>query len=107
MKRTLCIVFIFGIIFLFIPSSFAATGKTGQASLSISKSHDVDRRIPRTGLENKYGIAVIIGNREYKSRDVPRVDEERSYSSEEFGRWLVDMPLSERTVKILPYQVVK
>ena len=36
----------------------------------------------------------------------PRIDEERSYSSEEFGRWLVELPLSERTVKILPYQVV-
>lgn len=74
MKRILSIAIIFGTIFLFIPSSFAATGKTGQASLSISKSPDVDRKVPSTGLENRYGIAVIIGNMEYKSRDVPRVD---------------------------------
>jgi hypothetical protein len=73
-KRILTIALIFGTIFLFIPSSFAVTAKTGQTSLSISKSPDVDRKIPSTGIENKYGIAVIIGNREYKSRDVPRVD---------------------------------
>jgi len=38
---------------------------------------------------------------------LPRIDEGRSYSSEEFGRWLVELPLSERTVKIFPFQVVK
>lgn len=36
----------------------------------------------------------------------PSVNEVESYSSEEFGKWLVELPLSERTVKILPYQVV-
>jgi hypothetical protein len=36
----------------------------------------------------------------------PRINEEKSYSSEEFGKWLVELPLSERTVKIFPYQIL-
>jgi hypothetical protein len=62
------------IMFLFVPLSFSASGKSGKGSLFVSKSADVDRKIPRAQLENKYGIAVIIGNRNYKSKDVPNVD---------------------------------
>jgi len=62
------------IMFLFVPLSFSASGKSGKGSLFVSKSADVDRKIPRAQLENKYGIAVIIGNQNYKSKDVPNVD---------------------------------
>ena len=40
------------------------------ATLSV----DVDRNIPTTDKVNKDGIAVIIGNREYHLKDIPRVD---------------------------------
>jgi hypothetical protein len=74
MKKILRAATVFLSMFSFLPSSFATTGKTGPVSLSINKSADVDRNVPRTGMENKYGIAVIIGNRDYHSKDVPRVD---------------------------------
>ena len=73
-KKILRAVVAFLSILSFLPSSFAASGKAGPVSLSISKPADVDRNVPRTGLENKHGIAVIIGNRDYHSKDVPRVD---------------------------------
>ena len=62
------------IMLLFVPLSFSASGKSGKGSLSVSKSADVDRKAPRAQIENKHGIAVIIGNRNYKSKDVPNVD---------------------------------
>ena len=37
-------------------------------------SVDVDLKVPEGKRQNKYGIAVIIGNSEYRSRDVPPVD---------------------------------
>jgi len=36
----------------------------------------------------------------------PQIEEAGSYAPEAIGRWLVDIPLSERTIKVLPYQVV-
>ncbi|MBI4775973.1 MAG: caspase family protein [Deltaproteobacteria bacterium] len=35
---------------------------------------DVDLEVPEGKVENRYGIAVIIGNKDYRSRDVPPVD---------------------------------
>ena len=37
-------------------------------------SVDVDLNVPELKRENKFGIAVIIGNKDYRSRDVPPVD---------------------------------
>ena len=76
MNRKIILIFgiIFAALFVFVPLSFSASGKSGKGSLFVSKSADVDRKIPRAQLENKYGIAVIIGNQNYKSKDVPNVD---------------------------------
>jgi uncharacterized protein with HEPN domain/predicted secreted protein len=73
-KIILIFVIIFAVLFVLAPLSFSGTGKSGKASLYVSKSADVDRKVPRSQLENKYGVAVIIGNRNYKSKDVPNVD---------------------------------
>jgi len=54
----------------------------------------------------RYSNAIIVAAKNSQPLP-PRIDEERSYSWEEFGKWLMELPLSERTVKILPYQVVK
>jgi len=35
---------------------------------------DVDKSIPRMGVSNKYGVAVIIGNHDYHNKDVPNVE---------------------------------
>ncbi len=35
---------------------------------------DVDRTIPVTGISNPHAIAVVIGNRDYVSKDIPAVD---------------------------------
>lgn len=76
MNRKIILIFaiIFAALFVLAPLSFSGTGKSGKGSLFVSKSADVDRKIPRAQLENRYGIAVIIGNRNYKSKDVPNVD---------------------------------
>jgi hypothetical protein len=36
----------------------------------------------------------------------PQIEDTPYYTAEAMGRWLVDIPLSERTTKVLPYQVV-
>ena len=76
MNRKMILTFgiVFAALFVFASLSFSGTGKSGKGSLFVSKSADVDRKIPRAQLENKYGIAVIIGNQNYKSKDVPNVD---------------------------------
>ena len=73
-KTTLTFGIVFAVRFVFVPLSFSASGKSGKGSLSVSKSADVDRKEPRAQIENKFGVAVIIGNRNYKSKDVPNVD---------------------------------
>jgi hypothetical protein len=55
-------------------STLVASGRSGAVALSISATPDVDRNIPRTGVQNRQGIAVIIANRDYRSKDVPVVD---------------------------------
>ena len=35
----------------------------------------------------------------------PRLDGESDYSVEQFGNWLVAIPLDDRTVAVLPYEV--
>lgn len=42
---------------------------------------DVDKNIPRIGTSNKYGIAVIIGNKNYTHKDVPDVEYARNDAS--------------------------
>ncbi|MDI6687407.1 MAG: caspase family protein [Desulfobacterales bacterium] len=68
-----CII-VFAVLFVFVPLSFSASGKSVKTSLSVSKSADVDSKVPRAQVENKYGVAVIIGNQSYNSKDVPNVD---------------------------------
>jgi len=70
---TIGIVFL-AIMFLFVPLSFSASAKSGKGSLFVSKSADVDKKVPSAQIENKYGVAVIIGNQNYNSEDVPNVD---------------------------------
>ena len=36
----------------------------------------------------------------------PQIEETPYHTAEAIGRWLVDIPLSERTTKVLPYQIV-
>jgi hypothetical protein len=36
----------------------------------------------------------------------PQIEDTPYYAAEAIGRWLVDIPLSERTTKVLPYQIV-
>lgn len=36
----------------------------------------------------------------------PQVENVPHYAAETIGRWLVDIPLSQRTTKVLPYQIV-
>ena len=76
MNRKIILIFgiIFAALFVFVPLSFSASGKSGKGSLFVSKSADVDRKAPTAQIENKYGVAVIIGNQNYKSKDVPNVD---------------------------------
>ena len=55
-KIILIFVIIFAVLFVLAPLSFSGTGKSGKASLYVSKSTDVDRKVPRSQLENKDGI---------------------------------------------------
>lgn len=57
-----------------------------------SFTDEVDLNVPKTGLVNEHGIAVVIGNRKYAKRDVPTVDYAvndamaiRKYLVERFG----------------------
>ena len=36
----------------------------------------------------------------------PQIKEYPYYTADAIGRWLVDIPLSQRTIKVLPYQIV-
>ena len=47
--------------------------ETKKTVFSYQKS-DVDTDIPKTGIENKYGVAVIIGNQKYQNKDIPSVE---------------------------------
>ncbi len=100
-KIILILVIIFAVLFILAPFSFSGTAKSGKASLSVSKSADVDRKALCAKLENKYGVAVIIGSQNYNS-----IDNTPYYTADAVGSWLVDIPLSERTIKVLPYEIV-
>ena len=36
----------------------------------------------------------------------PKLDDTPYYTADAIGSWLVDIPLSERTIKVLPYEIV-
>ncbi len=36
----------------------------------------------------------------------PKLDNTPYYTADAVGSWLVDIPLSERTIKVLPYEIV-
>ena len=48
--------------------------KRGTINISDGYEIDVDNNIPETKINNKYAVAVIIGNRNYSNPDVPTVD---------------------------------
>jgi hypothetical protein len=45
----------------------------GELTLGADLSIDIEQDIPETGLENKYSVAIVIGNKNYTNPDVPEV----------------------------------
>ena len=43
-------------------------------SVPVIPVSDIDVEIPKTSFENRDAIAIVIGNRDYKSKDIPAVD---------------------------------
>jgi hypothetical protein len=52
----------------------AAVAAVNSAFEKRERSSYVDRDVPLTGMENRDAIAVLIGNRDYESKDIPSVD---------------------------------
>ncbi|MBE9536382.1 MAG: caspase family protein [Proteobacteria bacterium] len=63
-----------------VPATKLAEGaqvQTAVAAVSAEPAQvlsDVDISIPKTGINNKNAVAVVIGNRDYVSRDIPSVE---------------------------------
>jgi len=54
--------------------------------------------------KDREAIMVVAAKTEYPLP--PQIDNTPYYTADAVGSWLVDIPLSERTIKVLPYEIV-
>jgi hypothetical protein len=52
----------------------AATDEATAAAVTTNIVSDVDMGIPKTAMRNPNALAIVVGNRDYRGRDVPKVD---------------------------------